>query len=75
MLRDRKKMKQKIKSVSQEAKASAAIIGALPFVIAGAMMVLNPTYLMPMCETKMGNVLLVGSAVVDGNAACLSCAR
>jgi tight adherence protein B len=63
VLRDRKKMKQKIDSVSQEAKASAAIIGALPFLIGGAMMVLNPTYLLPLFETKMGNVLLVCSGL------------
>ena len=63
VLRDRKKMKQKITSVSQEAKASAAIIGALPFCIAGAMMVLNPTYLDPLFETKIGNVMLVGSGL------------
>jgi tight adherence protein B len=63
VLRDRKKMKQKIQSVSQEAKSSAAIIGALPFIIAGMMMILNPNYLNPMFETTMGNMLLVGSAV------------
>ncbi len=66
VLRDRKKMKQKITSVSQEAKASAAIIGSLPFVIAGAMMVLNPAYLMPLFETKIGNVMLVGSGLWMG---------
>ena len=37
VLRDRKKMKAKINAVSQEAKASAAIIGSLPFVIMGAL--------------------------------------
>jgi tight adherence protein B len=66
VLRDRKKMKQKIQSVSQEAKASAMIIGSLPFVIAGGMMVLNPTYLMPLWETKLGNVMLMGSAIWMG---------
>ncbi len=63
VLRDRKKMKQKIDSVSQEAKASAMIIGALPFCIGGAMMVLNPTYLNPLFETKLGNVMLLGSGL------------
>ncbi|MEM7636702.1 MAG: type II secretion system F family protein, partial [Pseudomonadota bacterium] len=63
VLRDRKKMKQKIQSVSQEAKASAAIIGALPFLIAAAMMVLNPTYLLPLFETKIGNVMLLCSGL------------
>lgn len=66
VLRDRKKMKQKIDSVSQEAKASAMIIGALPFVIAGGMMILNPTYLIPLFETKIGNVMLFGSGVWMG---------
>jgi tight adherence protein B len=60
VLRDRKKMKQKIRSVSQEAKSSAAIIGALPFVIMGALTVLNPSYMDPLFETTAGNVMLVG---------------
>ena len=36
VLRDRRKMKSKIRSVSQEAKSSAAIIGCLPFLIMGS---------------------------------------
>jgi len=63
VLRDRKKMKAKIRSVSQEAKASAAIIGALPFFIMGAMTVLNPEYLNPLFQTSTGNIMLVGSGV------------
>ncbi len=62
VLRDRKKMKQKIRSVSQEAKSSAAIIGSLPFLIMGALMILNPSYLDPLFDTVMGNILVVGSA-------------
>ena len=61
VLRDRKKMKQKIRSVSQEAKSSAAIIGSLPFIIMGALTILNPNYLSPLFDTSMGNMLLVGS--------------
>ncbi|MBL8893782.1 MAG: type II secretion system F family protein [Rhizobiales bacterium] len=63
VLRDRKKMKAKIRAVSQEAKASAAIIGSLPFLIMGAMMVLNPAYLNPLFDTKVGNLMLVGSGL------------
>jgi tight adherence protein B len=62
VLRDRKRMKQKIRSVSQEAKSSAAIIGSLPFIIMGALLVLNPSYLNPLFETSLGNMMLVGSA-------------
>ena len=60
VLRDRKKMKAKIRAVSQEAKSSAAIIGALPFVIMGALTVLNPNYLNPLFDTSAGNVMLLG---------------
>jgi len=60
VLRDRKKMKAKIRAVSQEAKSSAAIIGALPFVIMGALTVLNPEYLNPLFYTRTGNILLLG---------------
>ena len=47
-------MKAKIRAVSQEAKASAAIIGSLPFVIMGALTVLNPEYLNPLWDTPHG---------------------
>ncbi len=57
VLRDRKKMKAKIQAISQEAKASASIIGALPFVIGGGMMMLNPEYLNPLFETETGNLV------------------
>jgi tight adherence protein B len=63
VLRDRKKMKLKIKSVSQEAKSSAMIIGALPFVICGGMALLNPGYLDPLFTTNTGNIMLAGSLV------------
>jgi tight adherence protein B len=66
VLRDRKKMKMKIKAVSQEAKASAAIIGSLPILIMGAMTVLNPEYLNPLFYTNTGNVLLAASATWMG---------
>jgi tight adherence protein B len=56
-------MKQKIRSVSQEAKSSAAIIGSLPFLIMAALMILNPSYLDPLFDTTMGNILAVGSGV------------
>ena len=63
VLRDRKKMKAKIRSVSQEAKASAMIIGSLPFIIMGGLTVLNPAYMTPLFDTKLGNIMLAGSAI------------
>jgi tight adherence protein B len=63
VLRDRKKMKSKIRSISQEAKSSAAIIGSLPILLMGGMAVLNPEYMNPLFDTTIGNICLVGSAV------------
>jgi tight adherence protein B len=63
VLRDRKKMKGKIRSMSQEAKSSAAIIGSLPFVITGGLTVLNPSYLNPLWDTTTGNIMVVGSGI------------
>lgn len=63
VLRDRKKMKAKIRSMSQEAKSSAAIIGSLPFIIMAALSVLNPAYLNPLFNTTIGNIMLGTCAV------------
>jgi tight adherence protein B len=63
VLRERKKMKAKIRAVSQEAKSSAAIIGSLPFFIMGILSLLNPEYLSPLFNTKMGNIMLFGCAL------------
>ena len=45
VLRKRAQMKLKIKAMSSEAKASAYIVGALPFFVFGIVWVMNPDYL------------------------------
>ncbi len=44
-VRDRKKMRAKIGAMSMEALASAAIIGAVPFLVSGALYVTAPNYM------------------------------
>jgi tight adherence protein B len=58
MLRERKKMKNRIRSMSQEAKTSAAIIGSLPFLVGGGLFVMSPGYLAPFFDTPAGNMVL-----------------
>jgi tight adherence protein B len=62
VLRDRRKMKGRVRAASQEAKSSAAIIGALPFLIMGVLTFLNPSYLDPLFSTTVGNIILWVSA-------------
>ena len=63
VLRDRKKMKGKIRSLSQEAKSSAAIIGALPFLITLALYILRPDYISLLFTDELGKMMLTGCAV------------
>jgi Flp pilus assembly protein TadB len=58
VLRNRKKMKLKVKAMSSEAKASAGIIGSLPFAVAGIITLVSPRYLEPLWSTPMGNIWL-----------------
>jgi tight adherence protein B len=60
VIRDRKKMKAKVDALSMEAKASAAIIGALPFVVTLLVYLSSPGYIMIMFTSSTGNMLLVG---------------
>jgi tight adherence protein B len=45
VLRKRAQMKLKIRAMSSESKASAMIVGALPFVVFGMVMFINPKYM------------------------------
>jgi tight adherence protein B len=58
VLRDRKKMKAKVQALSMEAKASAAIIGALPFIVGFLVYLTSPSYIMPLFTTNVGNLIL-----------------
>ena len=45
VLRKRSQMKLKIRAMSSESKASAMIVGALPFIVAGLIAWINPDYM------------------------------
>jgi tight adherence protein B len=48
-------MKDKIKALSSEAKASAGIIGSLPFAVAGILSFIAPDYVSLLITTNAGN--------------------
>ena len=62
VLRDRKKMKAKIQAMAQEAKASAAIIGALPIVVMTLVYLTSPDYISLLWTEPLGRVMLGASA-------------
>jgi tight adherence protein B len=59
LLRRREHMKLKIKAISSEAKASAMIIGALPFGMLGLLTVMSPDYVMPLFTDDRGQIMLL----------------
>ncbi len=66
VLRGRKLMEGKIRALSSEAKASAMIIGALPFLVMGAVQLSTPDYLVPLFTTRTGNFILLGAGLWMG---------
>ena len=63
VLRDRKKMLAKVQALSMEAKASAAIIGALPFIVATLVSITSPDYIKPLFSDPRGHLILLASGV------------
>ena len=63
ILRDRKKMADKVKSLSSEAKSSAGIIGSLPFLMTGLLYLVNPEYLTPLFTADLGKIMIAGGLV------------
>lgn len=58
LLRQRKRMRDKIKAYSSEATASAMIIGALPIVVGGMLALVARDYVRVLYTTETGYVLL-----------------
>lgn len=63
VLRERRKMKQKIAAYSMEAKASAIIIGALPFIVTLLVYLTTPDYIMILFTDPRGHMILGASLV------------
>ena len=63
VLRDRKKMAEKILAMSMEAKASAAIIGSLPPIVMLLVYLSTPSYISLLWTHPTGQLMLVGCVI------------
>ena len=66
VLRDRKKIKAKIKAMSAEAKASAMIIGSLPLIVTILVYLTTPSYIVTLFIHPTGHMIIAGSLVWMG---------
>ena len=62
LLRRRRMMQQKVRAMSSEARASTMILGSLPFVVTGILLLTSPTYIRIMFTDPRG-LMLTGLAV------------
>jgi tight adherence protein B len=62
VLRDRKRMKAKIQAMSMEAKASGAIIAALPLAVMLLVYITSPSYIELLWTESLGRMMLAASA-------------
>lgn len=63
VLRDRVKMKAKIRAMSSEAKASGGIIAAMPLGVSGMVYLTSPQYISLLFTDMTGNLVLAGCAI------------
>jgi tight adherence protein B len=63
VLRDRKKMAEKIQAMSMEAKASAGIIGSLPPIVMLLVYLTTPEYIALLWTHPTGQLMLVGCVI------------
>lgn len=67
VLRERKKMRDKVTALSSEAKASAMIIGSLPIVVAILVYLTSPHYIELLWTTDVGKATLGFCALMMGS--------
>ncbi len=66
LVRRREQMKMKIRAMSSEARASALIIGALPFVMTAVIYTINPDYIMRLFSDPRGWAMVAGGLTSMG---------
>lgn len=65
ILRRRRIMKLKIKAMSSEARASAYIIGSLPFLMLGILFLVSPGYIVELFTDVRGNIMAGGAVMLQ----------
>jgi tight adherence protein B len=60
VLRQRKKMADKVKAMSSEARMTATIIGSMPFLISGMIYLINPEYISLLWTDHTGKKIFYG---------------
>ena len=63
MIRQRYEFDGKLKTLTAEGKMSAVILIALPFIVLGLILVMNPAFLAPLFNEPLGRMMMAGGCV------------
>src|SRR4029450_2366669 len=61
-IRDRYSLKRQIRALSAEGRLSSLILSVLPVLLFAALLVFNPLFLRPLFTTRLGIMMMAGSA-------------
>jgi tight adherence protein B len=67
IMRKRRSMRLKARATTGEVRMSAYVLGAIPFLVIGGLLLMTPDYLQPLISDSRGNVIIamaVGSLVI-----------
>jgi tight adherence protein B len=65
-VRHREQFRRKLRAITGMARISAKILSALPLVVAGALLVVNPSYLAPLVTMQAGRIMIALTIVMIG---------
>jgi tight adherence protein B len=60
----RTRMRREIRALTAEGRISALVLGSMPFLILGFLLLVNPDYVAPLFESPVGIAALVGSGLL-----------
>lgn len=64
IIRKRRSARLKAKSTTAEVRVSAIVLGSLPFVVIGGLLITSPAYLAPLITDPRGNII-IGAAIIS----------
>jgi tight adherence protein B len=62
-LRERERLRRQVSALSAEGRLSGVILGALPLVFTGYLLLVRPEYVQPLFSTRMGLLMLAAGSV------------
>ena len=64
-IQERIRMRREVMALTAQGRMSGMVLGALPIVLAGILMFVNPDYLKPLIEETVGQIAVLGAIILE----------